>query len=85
MSSRDPVGKEGCQTFPRETRGPVVKADEVTHHAEAAIGRLDEFGQRYTIDFWLTTASGAATIRSGWIIRPTEDFPRLTTCYVLRD
>ena len=54
-------------------------------HAEAAIGRLDEFGQRYTIDFWLTTASGAATIRSGWIIRSTEDFPRLTTCYVLRD
>ena len=57
----------------------------VAFHAEAAIGRLDEFGQRYTIDFWLSTASRAATIRSGWIVRQTEDFPRLTTCYVLRD
>lgn len=57
----------------------------VASHAEAAIGRLDEFGQRYTIDFWLTTASDAATIRSGWIIRATEAFPRLTTCYLLRD
>jgi hypothetical protein len=54
-------------------------------HASAAVGRLDEFGQRYTIDFTLRTDAGAASIRSAWIVRLTEDFPRLTTCFVLPD
>jgi len=22
-------------------------------------------------------------VRSGWMVRPDEDFPRLTTCYVV--
>lgn len=33
-------------------------------------------------DFVLTTASGSAVVRSGWIVRHGEDSPRLTTCYV---
>ena len=57
----------------------------VAAHASAAVGRLDEFGQRYTIDFTLSTEVGTATIRSGWIVRPSDDFPRLTTCFVLHD
>ena len=40
------------------------------------------FGMLYMLDFLLTTASGSAVFRSGWIIRFGEDFPRLTTCYV---
>jgi hypothetical protein len=58
---------------------------EVAVRAEAPASRLDEFGQRYTIDFTLSTASGSAAIRSAWITRPTEDFPRLTSCFVIRD
>lgn len=27
---------------------------------------------------------GSVTIRSAWIVRDDEDFPRLTTCYVVR-
>lgn len=57
----------------------------VAAHGSAAIGRLDEFGQRYTIDFTLQTDVGSASIRSAWIVLPTEDFPRLTTCFVLPD
>ena len=44
--------------------------------------RDDAFGRRYTIDFMMTTAVGAATIRSSWIIRTSETKPRLTSCYV---
>jgi hypothetical protein len=40
------------------------------------------FGSLYVLDFELKTDAGAATVRSGWIIRYQEDFPRLTTCYV---
>jgi hypothetical protein len=42
------------------------------------------FGSLWVIDFHLETYRGAATIRSGWIVRTGEDFPRLTTCFVLR-
>ncbi len=50
---------------------------------EAVAGRRDEFGQRYTVDFPVTTPIGSATVRSAWIVRTSEDFPRLTTCFVL--
>jgi hypothetical protein len=43
----------------------------------------DEFGQRYVLDFELTTAAGAAIIRSAWIVLAGDDVLRLTSCYVL--
>jgi len=50
---------------------------------EARLGELDEYGQRYVIDFLLTWQHKQVTVRSAWIIRPDEDFPRLVTCYPL--
>jgi len=43
----------------------------------------DDHGQRYVVDFTMTGPSGRARVRSIWIIRVKEDFPRLTSCYVL--
>jgi hypothetical protein len=40
-------------------------------------------GDRYIIDFVATNNGRSANIRSAWIIRKHEDFPRLTTCYVI--
>lgn len=40
------------------------------------------FGTLYVLDFLVSTRSGSAVVRSGWIVRYSEDFPRLTTCYV---
>lgn len=53
--------------------------------AEAAIGELDFYGQRYAVDCRIKTGVGEATVRTGWIIRRSESFPRLTTCYVLKE
>ena len=44
----------------------------------------DEFGQRYVLDFPMTTDVGTATIRSAWIVLTGEDVLKLTSCYVLR-
>jgi hypothetical protein len=41
------------------------------------------YGQKYIIDFVMSRSGKQATIRSAWIIRDTEDFPRLITCYIL--
>ncbi|NJL90623.1 MAG: hypothetical protein HC916_13175 [Coleofasciculaceae cyanobacterium SM2_1_6] len=51
---------------------------------EATPSLLDEYGQRYTVDFPVTRNQNTATVRTTWIIRPTENFPRLTSCYILR-
>ena len=54
-----------------------VQAYEAQYHSE------DQYDVRYRIDFPIETSNGQEMLRSGWIIRPEEDFPRLTTCFVL--
>ncbi len=49
----------------------------------AVSGKLDEYGHRYVVDLVMQRAGRQATVRSTWIIRIGEDFPRLTSCYVL--
>ncbi|MFB2973800.1 DUF6883 domain-containing protein [Aerosakkonema sp. BLCC-F183] len=56
---------------------------EVVKTHEVQLGRRDEFGQRYTLDFMLTWQNRSATIRSGWIIEHDSGIPKLTTCYPL--
>ncbi|HEX9987234.1 MAG TPA: hypothetical protein VGE45_02005 [Chloroflexia bacterium] len=49
---------------------------------DATIGQGDEYGQRYVLDFVMTGPRGRATVRSAWIVRAREDFPRLISCYI---
>ena len=61
----------------RQNQHQVVK----TH--EAQLGRQDEFGQRYILDFTLEWQNRSATLRSGWIVEHGSEIPKLTTCYPL--
>ena len=56
---------------------------EAVQKSDAVMTQEDEYGKRYQIDFNLSTSQGQAMIRSGWIIRADENFPRFVTCYVL--
>jgi hypothetical protein len=56
----------------------------VARTGNAAPGELDTYGQRYTVDFEMTTEVGTALVRSSWIILHSETVPRLTTCYVMK-
>lgn len=56
---------------------------EAARTGDARPTRRIAHGQLYALDFEMTTAVGSAIVRSGWIVRVGEDFPRLTTCYVL--
>lgn len=47
-------------------------------------GEGTPYGQRFVVDFEVAGLSGAVTIRSAWIVRNDEDFPRLTSCYIVR-
>jgi len=57
--------------------------DAAAASADAVAGVQDGFGSRYVLDLSITGPKGTALVRSAWIIRHDEDFPRFTSCYVL--
>ena len=52
-------------------------------NSEATLGVLDGYGTRYVVDFMLSGPKGRALVRSAWLVRSSEDFPRLLTAFVL--
>ncbi len=61
--------------------------DALLHFAatsDAAEARGDNgFGNVFVLRFPLATETNTATVMSVWIIRHGEDFPRLTSCYIV--
>ena len=55
----------------------------IARTGDALPGKRDAYGQRYIIDFTMTTTVGTAVVRSTWIVLASETTPRLTSCYVL--
>ena|SRR5438552_1829984 len=56
---------------------------EAARISDAKTADQDAYGQRYVIDFIMNGPGGEAQVRSSWIVRTEEVFPRLTSCYVL--
>jgi hypothetical protein len=50
---------------------------------DAQLGRKDNYGQRYTVDFVIKWRGSQALLRSGWIIEHNSTTPRLTTCFLI--
>jgi len=40
-------------------------------------------GAVYSLRFLLETPKGSAVVLTAWIVRHGEDFPRMTTCYIV--
>ena|SRR5262245_23483934 len=55
----------------------------VARTENAVVGMRNAYGQRYSVDFEMTTAVGIVVVRSTWIVLAGGDIPRLTSCYVL--
>jgi len=50
---------------------------------ESVLGKVDNYGQRYTVDIPITGPNGnTATVRTGWILKPGSTKPELTTLFV---
>jgi hypothetical protein len=64
-----------------ELRAHILEAIQT---CEAIPAETDDYGQRYIVDFSLTRNQSTANIRTTWIVRPRETFPRLTSCYIRR-
>lgn len=49
---------------------------------EALEMTADEFGSRWRVDMPMVRHQDTIVVRTVWIMRPGEDFPRLVTCWV---
>jgi len=51
--------------------------------SKAVLGVADKYGQRFTVDITVTGPNGkTAIVRTGWILEPGSEVPRMTTIYV---
>ena len=92
LSPAHPRGRHKARVFRAALGMTADDAEELRDALLAAArtedtepGNVDEYGARYTLDFVMSRPEGEANIRSMWIIRAEEDFPRLTSCYVLTE
>jgi hypothetical protein len=56
---------------------------EAARECEVAPTLEDDYGQRCMLDFDMAGPAGEGRVRSVWIVRRNENFPRFVTCYVL--
>lgn len=53
-----------------------LKINEATFISE------DKFGKRFFVDFELTYNKKNTYVRTIWILKIEEEYPRLVTCYI---
>lgn len=90
LSNSHPRGKYKARVFyaalgltEKDTESLQAAILEAAYNNDAVATEKDDYGQRYVLDFMMNGPSGSGNIRSSWIVRTGEDFPRLTSCYVL--
>lgn len=90
LSPNHPEGKHKARVFSAALGICADDAEWLRAELLAAVlreecqpGLITSHGQRYTMDFSIRRNHREARIRSGWIVRIGEKFPRLVSCYVL--
>ena len=92
LSAQHPEGRHKARVFLSVlglTSADAAKLREIFLTAAlenngASVIEADQYGCRYSLDAHVTLGSREALVRSAWIIKTGEDFPRLVSCYVLR-
>jgi hypothetical protein len=90
LSPEHPRGKHKARVFASAFGLTAQDSEEIRQtllsaalSEEAMPAEEDEYGKRYVLDFEMSTEVGSAHVRSGWIVRSGENFPRFTSCWVL--
>jgi hypothetical protein len=84
-----PVGKhkarvfESALGFNKNNAGDLMKQIQqgVKNNTPIA-GKIDQYGERFTVDIPVTGPKGSGVVTSGWIYKPGSDVPELTTILV---
>lgn len=90
LSATHPRGRHKAKVFAAKLGLTDAEAEELRQilldaakNESSTFQEADLFGQRYMAKCEVSGPSGPAEVRSLWIVRHGENFPRLLTCYVL--
>ena len=90
LNERHPRGRHKARVFAAVLGFTAADADllqkallRAAVESDAVAGERDDYGQRYVLDFELAGPRGRVTVRSSWIVLRGEDYPRMTSFYVL--
>lgn len=53
-------------------------------HETAILTFESDFGWHYRVDFPVTVENRTAMVRTTWIVRFDENFPRMVSCFVIK-
>lgn len=81
-----PVGGNKAKVFAAATGFTKENADDLMTQIrrgvvenEPALGKVDQWGERFTVEIPVAGPTGAGTVTTGWIFKTGEDVPTLTT------
>jgi hypothetical protein len=90
LSENHPIGKHKARVFMsalgfslehfQELKGGIL--NEILE-SEATQTEINQYGVLYVVDVNIKNPPKEAIVRTSWIVRKDEDFPRLTSCYVI--
>ena len=90
LNLEHPYGKHKARVFKSALNLDVQDAEilrktllDVVQKKAATPTKRNNYGQKYIIDFQMSNAGLTAEVRTIWIIRDDEEFPRFITCYIL--
>jgi hypothetical protein len=90
LNPQHPEGKHKARVFDAALGIDLADAEwlceellRVAREESCQPGKFSTYGQRYLIDFTLSHHGKTALLRSAWITLHGQQFPRLTSCYVL--
>lgn len=91
LSPAHPRGKHKARVFETALGITVEEAEDLQTMIEKGIltspcvaTQRDTYGQRYSVDISVERSGTKAVVRTSWIVKTSEEIPRLTSCYVLR-
>lgn len=90
LSESHPIGKHKARVFKSALNYALADFEELKNailneitRNNAVLTESNEYGAMYVVDVILTNPPRRAKVRTSWIVRIQEDFPRLTSCYVI--
>jgi hypothetical protein len=90
LSENHPVGKHKARVFMSALGFSLEHFQELKEgilnkilESEAIQTEINQYGVLYVVDVNIKNPPKEAIVKTSWIVRKDEDFPRLTSCYVI--
>lgn len=90
LSETHPIGKHKARVFMSALDFSLENFQDLKEsilseifEKEAVITEINQYGTLYVVDIHVENPPKHAFVRTSWIVKVDENFPRLTSCYVI--